>query len=67
MKLIWSAGRKVNFTHYTHSFEMMRKDFSYIFECFDELLNLIKDDIQKQCTNYRESIEPVERLTVTLR
>jgi hypothetical protein len=41
--------------------------FRMNFECFDELLNLIKDDIQKQCTNYRESIEPVERLTVTLR
>ncbi|CAH1384646.1 unnamed protein product [Tenebrio molitor] len=41
--------------------------FRMNFECFDELLNLIKDDIQKQCTNYREPIEPVERLTVTLR
>lgn len=25
-------------------------------ECFDELLNLIKDEIRKQDTNFRESI-----------
>lgn len=37
------------------------------FSCFDELLNLIKNDIQKQYTTYREPIDPMQRLAVTLR
>lgn len=36
-------------------------------ETFDELLDLIKDDIKKQDTNYRESISPEERLSIALR
>ncbi|XP_050308271.1 uncharacterized protein LOC126744759 [Anthonomus grandis grandis] len=37
------------------------------FECFDEIINLIKDDITKQETTFREPIGATERLAVTLR
>lgn len=37
------------------------------FKCFDELLELIKNDIQKEHTDYREPIVPVERLSIALR
>ncbi|CAK1600108.1 unnamed protein product [Parnassius mnemosyne] len=36
-------------------------------KCFDYILDLIKNDIQKQHTNWREPIGPEERLVVTLR
>ena len=36
-------------------------------ECFDEVLNLIKEDITKMDTNYREAIPAEERLAITLR
>lgn len=36
-------------------------------DCFDEILNLIADDIRKQDTNYREAICPEERLAIALR
>ncbi|CAH1993203.1 unnamed protein product [Acanthoscelides obtectus] len=36
-------------------------------ECFDEILNLVKDEIRKSDTNYREAISPEERLAITLR
>ncbi|KAJ3617797.1 hypothetical protein MTP99_006891 [Tenebrio molitor] len=45
--------------------ENIRKTRKWVHE-----INMVRrkeDDIQKQCTNYREPIEPVERLTVTLR
>ena len=35
--------------------------------CFDEILNSIKETIEKKDTNFRESIPPEERLAVTLR
>ena len=36
-------------------------------ECFEEILNLIKEDITKMDTNYREAISDEERLAITLR
>ncbi|CAH1995266.1 unnamed protein product [Acanthoscelides obtectus] len=36
-------------------------------QCFDEILNLVKDEIRKSDTNYREAISPEERLAITLR
>ena len=36
-------------------------------ECFDEILILIKEDITKKDTNYREAISAEERLAITLR
>ena len=36
-------------------------------ECFDEILSLIKEDITKMDTNYREAIPAEERLAITLR
>ena len=36
-------------------------------ECFDEILSLIKEDITKKDTNYREAISAEERLAITLR
>ena len=36
-------------------------------DCFDHILDLIKQDIQKQDTNMRRPISPEERLAVTLR
>jgi len=36
-------------------------------ECFDEILSLIKEDIIKMDTNYREAISAEERLAITLR
>lgn len=36
-------------------------------ECFDEVLSIIKNDIRKSDTNYREAITPAERLAITLR
>jgi len=36
-------------------------------ECFDEILSLIKEDITKMDTNYREAISAEERLAITLR
>ena len=36
-------------------------------ECFDEILSLIKEDITKMHTNYREAISAKERLAITLR
>lgn len=36
-------------------------------DCFDEILNLIKSEICKQDTNYREAITPEERLAIALR
>ena len=36
-------------------------------DCFDEILNLIKEDIKKMDTNYREAIPPEERLAIALR
>lgn len=36
-------------------------------ECFDEVLDLITDDIRKCDTNYREAITPEERLAIALR
>jgi hypothetical protein len=35
-------------------------------ECFEEILSLIKEDITKMDTNYREAIS-AERLAITLR
>jgi hypothetical protein len=37
------------------------------FECFDELLEMIKNGIIKLNTNYRSSIDPIQRLAVALR
>jgi hypothetical protein len=34
---------------------------------FDEVLSMIKDDIRKMDTNYREAISPDERLAIALR
>lgn len=34
---------------------------------FDELLGLVCGEIQKQDTNMKQSIQPVERLVITLR
>ena len=36
-------------------------------ECFDEILSLVKEDITKMDTNYREAISAEERLAITLR
>lgn len=36
-------------------------------DCFDEICNLIKDDIKKEYTKYRQPICPEERLAVALR
>ncbi|KAI4469788.1 hypothetical protein MML48_1g06842 [Holotrichia oblita] len=36
-------------------------------DCFDELLDLIANDIRKSDSNYREAISPEERLAITLR
>jgi len=36
-------------------------------ECFDEILSLIKEDITKMDTNYREAVSAEERLAITLR
>jgi len=36
-------------------------------ESFDNLLNMIRDSIKKEFTNYRNPISPVERLCITLR
>ena len=36
-------------------------------ECFDEILSVIKEDITKMDTNYREAISAEERLAITLR
>lgn len=36
-------------------------------DCFDELFEMIKDIITKENTNYRPSIDPRQRLAVTLR
>ncbi|KAJ8891096.1 hypothetical protein PR048_010606 [Dryococelus australis] len=41
--------------------------FRMTIECFDEILYLIKGDIQKEYTNYRKPIEPAECLAVALR
>nr|CAI5859438.1 unnamed protein product [Callosobruchus analis] len=41
--------------------------FRMISDCFDEILNLIKDEIGKRDTNYREAICPEERLAIALR
>ncbi|KAJ8911443.1 hypothetical protein NQ315_008329 [Exocentrus adspersus] len=41
--------------------------FRMSIESFDEILNLIKDDIRKYNTNFRESISPEERFAITLR
>lgn len=35
--------------------------------CFDEVLTTIQQSIQKKSTNYREPIEPNERLAICLR
>ncbi|KAL1490224.1 hypothetical protein ABEB36_012954 [Hypothenemus hampei] len=50
-----------------------RKDFGEFVtlimssECFNEILYIIKPDITKMDTNYREAIPPEERLAITLR
>jgi len=36
-------------------------------ECFGEILSLIKEDITKMDTNYREATSAKERLAITLR
>lgn len=36
-------------------------------DCFDEILNQIKNEISKKDTNYREAICPEERLAIALR
>ncbi|CAL1671957.1 unnamed protein product [Lasius platythorax] len=41
--------------------------FRMTIDCFDEIVNLIKDDIRKQHTNFREPIPPQERLAIALR
>lgn len=41
--------------------------FRMNYACFDEILELIQDDITKQITNFREPISPKERLVVALR
>jgi len=60
-----------NFIHRCQNFDKM-KNVSVYFrmpsECFDEILNLIKEDITKMDTNYREAvISAEERLAITLR
>ena len=35
-------------------------------ECFDEMLSLIKEDITKMDTNYREAVSAEERLAIKL-
>ena len=35
--------------------------------CFDEILSVIKEDITKMDTNYREATSAEERLAITLR
>ena len=41
--------------------------FRMTMDCFDEILELIKDEIKKSYTNYREPISPEERLAIALR
>lgn len=41
--------------------------FRMSIQCFDELLSLIKTDITKQDTNYRDAISAEERLVIALR
>jgi len=36
-------------------------------ECFDEILSLIKEDITKKDTTYREALSAEEGLAITLR
>lgn len=62
------------FGEYHTLMPQLRKDVKRFFiyfrmmpEEFDEILNLIKSDIYKNDTNYREAIPPEERLAVTLR
>lgn len=43
------------------------KYFRMTSDCFDEILELIKSDICKNDTNYREAICPEERLAIALR
>ena len=49
----------------------MKNGSIFISEClasvFDEILSLIKEDITKKDTNYREAISAEERLAITLR
>lgn len=35
--------------------------------CFDKILNFVKEDIRKVDTNYREAVTAEERLAITLR
>lgn len=35
--------------------------------CFDEIVNLIDEDIRKEMTHYRVPIPPPERLAIALR
>jgi hypothetical protein len=36
-------------------------------DCFNDILNLIGDDVCKEYTNYRRPIPPEERLAIVLR
>jgi hypothetical protein len=36
-------------------------------DCFNDILNLIGDDVRKEYTNYRSPIPPEERLAIVLR
>jgi hypothetical protein len=47
--------------------ERFYKAFRMNFERFDELLEMIKNDITKLNTDYRSSIVPIQRLAVALR
>ena len=46
--------------------ERFYRAFRMNFECFDKLLEKIKNDITKLNTNYRSSIDPILRLAVAL-
>lgn len=41
--------------------------FRMTIKSFEEILNLIRDDITKQFTNWRRPIPPEERFAITIR
>lgn len=47
--------------------EHFKNYFRVTREQFEELLSIIKDDIQRQDTNFRKAISPQEKLVITLR
>ncbi|CAB3251503.1 unnamed protein product [Arctia plantaginis] len=62
------------FGEYHHLFNDLKKDpvkfFEYFRMCFgkfETLLNILREDLQKQTTKFRRPIEPEERLAICLR